>query len=53
MAERTSSLKPVDRSRPAGSEEQLWPIVCATMALVGILGVIVVADSDFDEIACI
>ena len=49
MAERTSSLKPVDRSRPAGSEEQLWPIVCATMALVGILGVIVVANSDFDE----
>ena len=43
MAERASS------SRTAGIEEQLWPIVCATMVLVGILGVIVAVSSDFDE----
>ena len=49
MAERTSSLEPVVRSRPAGIDEQLWPIVCATMVLVGILGVIVCVNSDFDE----
>ena len=41
MAERTT--------RRAGIDEQLWPIVCATMVLVGILGVIVCANSDFDE----
>lgn len=49
MAETNSTLKPVVRSRPSGVDEQLWPIVCATMVLVGILGVIVCANSDFDE----
>src|SRR5208283_2690031 len=34
MAERTSSLEPFAGSRRAGIEEQLWPIVCATMVLV-------------------
>ena len=49
MAERTSSSEPVAGARPAGIDEQLWPIVCATMVLVGILGVIVCVNSDFDE----
>ncbi len=55
MAERTSSSKPVvDHgymvpARPAGIDEQLWPIVCATMVLVGILGVIVWVNSDFED----
>jgi len=49
MAERTSSLKPLDRPRRTGIDEQLWPIVCATMVLVGILGVLVAVNSDFDE----
>ncbi len=49
MAERTSSLKPLYRPRPADLDEQLWPIVCATMILVGILGVLIVVNGDFDE----
>src|SRR5271157_5426495 len=49
MAESTSSLEPVVRGRRAGIDEQLWPIACSTMVLVGILGVIVFVDSDFDE----
>ncbi len=49
MAERTSSSEPLVRSRTAGIDEQLWPIVCATMVLAGILGVIVSANSDFEE----
>jgi hypothetical protein len=44
MAERTSNLK-----RPADIEEQLWPTVCATLVLVGILSVVVWQNSDFDE----
>ena len=35
--------------QPGGIDEQLWPIVCATMVLVGIVGVIVAANSDFEE----
>ena len=49
MPQTTSSLEPVSRALPAGSDEQLWPIVCATMVLVGILAVIVCVNSDFDE----
>ena len=49
MAERTSPSEPVSRGRRAGIDEQLWPIVCTTMVLAGILGVIVTANSDFDE----
>jgi hypothetical protein len=46
MSERRSPLQTVP---PAGIDEQLWPIVCATMVLVGILSVIICANSDFDE----
>ncbi|MGO9114022.1 MAG: hypothetical protein ACLP9L_32805 [Thermoguttaceae bacterium] len=49
MAESTSSLESVVRGRPASIDEQLWPIACTTMVLVGILGVIVCVNSDFDE----
>ena len=49
MAKNASSSEPIVRSRPAGIDEQLWPVVCATMVLVGILAVIVCANSDFDE----
>jgi hypothetical protein len=49
MAQGKSSSTPVDRSRPADFDEQLWPIACATLVLVGILGVIVYVCSDFDE----
>ena len=49
MAERTTSWDPVAHSRPTGIDEQLWPIVCATMVLVGILGVIICVNSDFEE----
>src|SRR5580658_2253910 len=49
MAERTSSSESVARGRPGGVEEQLWPTVCATLVLVGVLGVIVYTNSDFDE----
>ena len=47
MAERTTSSEPVVRSQRAGIDEQLWPIVCATMVLVGILGVIVCRQQRF------
>ncbi|MGA2254072.1 MAG: hypothetical protein ABSG53_05365, partial [Thermoguttaceae bacterium] len=49
MAERISSLETVGRSRRADLDEPLWPIVCATIILVGILSVVVAANSDFDE----
>jgi hypothetical protein len=49
MADRTSSWESGVRSQSAGIDEQLWPIVCATIVLVGILGVIVIVNSDFDE----
>src|SRR5271166_5180267 len=49
MSESRSPLEPVVRGQPAGIDEQLWPIVCATMVLVGILAVIICANSDFDE----
>ena len=47
MAAKTSSLE--SPSRPSGVDEQLWPIVCATMFLVGIVGVIIAANGDFDD----
>ena len=47
MGARTSSLE--SPSRPSGVDEQLWPIVCATMFLVGIVGVIIAANGDFDD----
>ena len=49
MAEREAYSRAVSRSQPAGIDEQLWPIVCATMVLAGILGVIVWLNSDFEE----
>ncbi len=49
MPERTLTSETISRSGRPGIDEQLWPIVCATMVLAGILGVIVVANSDFDE----
>ena len=49
MAEKRSPLEPVVRGQSAAIDEQLWPIVCATMVLVGIVGVIICANSDFDE----
>jgi hypothetical protein len=47
--ERTASSESAGRARPSGGDEQLWPIVCATVVLVGILSVIVYYNSDFDE----
>ncbi len=49
MAESRSPLEPVARGQPAGVDEQLWPIACATMILAGIVGAIICANSDFDE----
>jgi hypothetical protein len=49
MADRTSYLEPAVRSRPDAIENQLWPTVCATLVLVGILGVVVWQSSDFED----
>ncbi len=49
MVERTSASGPVAPFRLPAIDEQLWPIACATMVLVGILGVIVWANFDFEE----
>ena len=33
----------------AGIEDQLWPIVCATAVLTGVLTVVVWVNGDFDD----
>jgi len=49
MAENVPSSETGARPRSAGVDEQLWPIACATLVLVGILSVVIVNNSDFDE----
>ena len=36
-------------STPAGIEERLWPIACATAVLVGVLTVVIWVCGDFDD----
>jgi hypothetical protein len=38
-----------ERPTQTAIEDQLWPIACATAVLVGVLAVVVLAGSDFDD----
>ncbi len=42
-------MSPESRQHSAGIEDQLWPIVCATVVLVGVLSVVVFVNGDFDD----
>jgi hypothetical protein len=42
-------MSPESRQYPAGIEDQLWPIVCATAVLVGVLAAVVYVNGDFDD----
>ena len=48
MADTTLAAEPVVRDMP-GIEDQLWPIVCATSVLVGVLATVIFVNSDFDD----
>ena len=49
MAERTLTAGPPARKAPGGIEDQLWPIVCATAVLAGVLTVVIFVNSDFED----
>src|SRR6516162_2136973 len=40
---------PTETPKQSGIEEQLWPIACATVVLVGVLFVVIWAGGDFED----